>query len=60
MELVSIPTVAFDNVQVSIPVIGQEGYSDPQLDYNEQLPIHNEVSVPYEQTQQPQQLIPLR
>lgn len=60
MESISIPIVAFDNVHVSILVIDQKAYSDPLPEYGEQLPIRNEVSVPQEQAQQPQEPIPLR
>ena len=60
MELVSIPTVAFDNVQVSILVIDQEAYSDHQPEHVEQFPIRNEVSALDEETQQLQELVPLR
>lgn len=60
MGFASIPTVTFNNVQVSIHVIDQEVYSDLQPEYGEQLPIHNEVSVLQEQTQQAQKPIPLR
>ncbi|KAK0578882.1 hypothetical protein LWI29_017665 [Acer saccharum] len=59
-ESVSIPTIAFDNVQVSIPVIDQEANPDPQPDNVDQPPIQDEVIVPEEQTQQPQEPVPLR
>lgn len=53
-ESISIPIIAFDNVQDSLPIINQEANSDPQLDNVDQNPIHEE------QTQQPQDLVPLR
>ncbi|KAK0587420.1 hypothetical protein LWI29_022577 [Acer saccharum] len=37
-ESVSIPTIAFDNVQVSIPIIDQEANPDPQPDNVDQPP----------------------
>ena len=60
LESVSIPTVAFDNVQVSILVTDQEAFLDPQPENVEQLLIHNEVSVSEEQTQPPQELTLVR
>ena len=59
-ESTSIPTVAFDNVQVSIPVIDQEANLDPQPNNVDQPSIQDEVIVPEEQTQQPQESVPLR
>ncbi|GMI86492.1 hypothetical protein HRI_002318500 [Hibiscus trionum] len=57
----SIPTITFDNIQVPIPVINQEVNLEPQQDNVEQLPpIQDEVIVPEEQIQQPQQQVPLR
>ena len=55
-ELASDPihTVTFDNIQVPIPVVAQEVNPEPQDDNVEQLP------VPEEQTQQPQEPVPLR
>ena len=54
-------TVAFDNVQVSIPVIKQEVNLDPQsLDNVVQPLIQNEIIVPENQTQQPQEPVQLR
>ena len=50
----SIHIVTFDNIQVPIPVVAQEVNSEPQDDNVEQLP------VPEEQTQQPQEPVPLR
>ena len=59
-ESVSIPTIAFDNVQVSIPVNDQEANPDPQQENVNQTPIQDEIIVPEEQTQQPQEPVPLR
>ena len=50
-EFVSIPTIAFDNDQVASP---------EHQDNVEQLPTQDEVIVPEEQTQQPQEQMPLR
>ena len=50
-EFVSIPTITFDNDQVSSP---------EHQDNVEQLPTQDEVIVPEEQTQQPQEQMPLR
>ncbi|XXG71992.1 hypothetical protein AAC387_Pa07g1189 [Persea americana] len=59
-ESVSIPIIAFDNVQVSIPVNDQEANPDPQQENVNQTPIQDEIIVPEEQTQQPQEPVPLR
>ena len=59
-ESTSIPTIACDNVQVPIPVIDQEANLDPQPNNVDQPPIQDEVIVPEEQTQQPQEPVPLR
>lgn len=56
---VSISTIAFDNVQVPIPVIDQEVHPESQQD-NVEPPIQNEVIIPNVQTQQLQEPIPLR
>ncbi|KAG8475050.1 hypothetical protein CXB51_031854 [Gossypium anomalum] len=56
----SIPTITFDDVQVLIPIIDQEVNLEPLQDNVEQLPIQNEVIVPEEQTQQPQEQVSLR
>ncbi|KAG8498252.1 hypothetical protein CXB51_007407 [Gossypium anomalum] len=56
----SIPTITFDDVQVLIPIIDQEVNPEPLQDNVEQIPIRNEVIVPEEQTQQPQEQVPLR
>ncbi|KAH9793735.1 hypothetical protein KPL71_004641 [Citrus sinensis] len=54
-------TVAFDNVQVLIPVIDHEVNSDPQpFDNVVQPQNQHEMIVPKEQTQQPQELVQLR
>ena len=54
-------TVAFDNVQVLIPVIDHEVNSDPQPSDNIVQPQHqHEMIVPEEQTQQPQEPVQLR
>ena len=50
-ESVSIPTIAFDNDQVASP---------EHQDNVEQLPTQDEGIVPEEQTQQPQEQMPLR
>ena len=55
-----IPTSTFDSVQASILVIVQEVDMKSQQDNVEQLPIQAEVIVPEEQTQQPQEQMPLR
>ena len=47
-------------MQVSISIIEQAAHSDPQTENVQQLPIHNEVSVLEECTQQLQQPAPLR
>ena len=52
-----IPTTAFDSVQALIPVIVREADMEPHQDNIEQLPTQVE---PEEQTQQPQEQIPLR
>ena len=49
-----VPTIIFDNVQASTPVIVQEMNPEPQQDNVEQTPIPDEVIVQEEQTQQPQ------
>ena len=59
-ESVSIPTIAFDNVQVSISVNDKKANPDPQSDNIDQPPIQDEVIVPEEQTQQPQEPVQLR
>ncbi|XXG55025.1 hypothetical protein AAC387_Pa03g2762 [Persea americana] len=59
-ESVSIPIIAFNNVHVSIPVNDQEANPDPQQDNVNQTLIQDEIIVPEEQTQQPQELVPLR
>jgi len=59
-ELVSIPTTTFDSVQASIPVIVREADMESQQDNVEQLPTQAEVIVLKEQTQQPQEQMPLR
>ncbi|KAK0579195.1 hypothetical protein LWI29_022610 [Acer saccharum] len=59
-ESISIPTIAFDNVQFSIPVIDQKVNPDPQLDNVDQPLIQDEVIVSEEQTQQPQEPVTLR
>ncbi|KAG8489197.1 hypothetical protein CXB51_017253 [Gossypium anomalum] len=46
--------------KVLIPIIDQEVNLEPLQDNIEQLPIQNEVIVPEEQTQQPQEQVPLR
>lgn len=46
---VLIPTIAFDNVQVPIPIIDQEVYPKPQQD-NVEPPIQNEVIIHNVQT----------
>ncbi|KAG8492793.1 hypothetical protein CXB51_010223 [Gossypium anomalum] len=56
----SIPTITFDDVQVFIPIIDQEVNLELLQDNVEQLPIQNEVIIPEEQTQQPQEQVPLR
>ncbi|KAL5545114.1 hypothetical protein UlMin_008898 [Ulmus minor] len=54
-------TIAFDNVQVSLPIIDQEVNLDPQPTDNIVQPlIANEDIAPEEQTQQPQENMPLR
>ncbi|RVW93907.1 Retrovirus-related Pol polyprotein from transposon TNT 1-94 [Vitis vinifera] len=54
-------TIAFDNVQVSLPIIDQEVNLDPQPTDNIVQPlIANENIAPEEQTQQPQENMPLR
>ncbi|KAH9741472.1 Integrase catalytic domain-containing protein [Citrus sinensis] len=54
-------TVAFDNVQVLIPVIDHEVNSYPQPSNNIVQPQHqHEMIVPEEQTQQPQEPVQLR
>ncbi|RVW61172.1 hypothetical protein CK203_020615 [Vitis vinifera] len=54
-------TIAFDNVQVSLPIIDQEVNLDPQpIDNIVQPLIANEDIAPEEQTQQPQENMPLR
>ncbi|RVW61719.1 Retrovirus-related Pol polyprotein from transposon TNT 1-94 [Vitis vinifera] len=54
-------TIAFDNVQVSLPIIDQEVNLDPQPTDNIIQPlIANEDIAPEEQTQQPQENMPLR
>ncbi|RVW52379.1 Retrovirus-related Pol polyprotein from transposon TNT 1-94 [Vitis vinifera] len=54
-------TIAFDNVQVSLPIIDQEVNLDPQPTNNIVQPlIANEDITPEEQTQQPQENMPLR
>ncbi|KAH9686891.1 hypothetical protein KPL70_014557 [Citrus sinensis] len=54
-------TVAFDNVQVLIPVIDHEVNSDSQPSNNIVLPQNqHEMIVPKEQTQQPQEPVQLR
>ncbi|KAL5541407.1 hypothetical protein UlMin_043451 [Ulmus minor] len=54
-------TIAFDNVQVSLPIIDQEVNLDPQPTNNIVRPlIANEDIAPEEQTQQPQENMPLR
>ncbi|RVW51060.1 Retrovirus-related Pol polyprotein from transposon TNT 1-94 [Vitis vinifera] len=53
--------IAFDNVQVSLPIIDQEVNLDPQPTDNIVQPlIANEDIAPEEQTQQPQENMPLR
>ena len=47
-------------MQVAIPVIDQEANLDPQPNNVDQPPIQDEVIVPEEQTQQPQEPVPLR
>ncbi|RVW73385.1 Retrovirus-related Pol polyprotein from transposon TNT 1-94 [Vitis vinifera] len=54
-------TIAIDNVQVSLPIIDQEVNLDPQPTYNIVQPlIANEDITSEEQTQQPQENMPLR
>ncbi|RVW75834.1 Retrovirus-related Pol polyprotein from transposon TNT 1-94 [Vitis vinifera] len=54
-------TIAFDNVQVSLPIIDQEVNLDPQPTDNIVQPlIANEDIAPEEQTQQPQENMSLR
>ncbi|RVW88555.1 Retrovirus-related Pol polyprotein from transposon TNT 1-94 [Vitis vinifera] len=54
-------TIAFDNVQVSLPIIDQEVNLDPQPTDNIVQPlIANEDITSEEQTQQPQENMPLR
>ncbi|RVW75445.1 Retrovirus-related Pol polyprotein from transposon TNT 1-94 [Vitis vinifera] len=54
-------TITFDNVQVSLPIIDQEVNLDPQPTDNIVQPlIANEDIAPEEQTQQPQENMPLR
>ncbi|RVW47329.1 Retrovirus-related Pol polyprotein from transposon TNT 1-94 [Vitis vinifera] len=54
-------TIAFDNVQVSLPIIDQEVNLDPQPTDNIVQPlIANEDITPEEQTQQPQENMSLR
>ncbi|RVW24315.1 Retrovirus-related Pol polyprotein from transposon TNT 1-94 [Vitis vinifera] len=54
-------TIAFDNVQVSLPIIDQEVNLDPQPTDNIVQPlIANRDIAPEEQTQQPQENMPLR
>ncbi|KAL5582663.1 hypothetical protein UlMin_015105 [Ulmus minor] len=54
-------TIAFDNVQVSLPIIDQEVNLDPQPTYNIVQPlIANEEIALEEQTQQRQENMPLR
>ncbi|RVW93240.1 Retrovirus-related Pol polyprotein from transposon TNT 1-94 [Vitis vinifera] len=54
-------TIAFDNVQVSLPIIDQEVNLDPQPTDNIVQPlIANEDIAPEEQIQQPQENMPLR
>ena len=55
-----IPTIASDNIQVSTPVVVQEVNPELPQDNVEQNPIQDEVNFPMEQTQQPQQPMPLR
>lgn len=58
-ESIPIPTITIDNSQISIPFIDQ--VVNPELHDNiEQLPIQDEVIIPEVQTQQPQELVPLR
>jgi len=59
-ESVMIPTTAFDSVQAPISVIIREANMEPHQDNVEQLLIQVEVIIPEEQTQQPQEQIPLR
>ena len=73
-ESIAIPTtITFDNVQIFILVIDHEVTSEPQHDivelslvdhvgqhdHIEILPIQDEVVVPEQQTQQPQEHMPL-
>ena len=58
-EFISIPTIAFDNDQASIPDIDQVASAGHQ-DNIEQLPTQDEGIIPEEQTQQPQEQMPLR
>ena len=55
-----IPIVTFDYKQVSIPIVVQEANLEPQKDDVDQTPTQVEAIVSKEQTQQPQQSMPLR
>ncbi|XXG86494.1 hypothetical protein AAC387_Pa11g1379 [Persea americana] len=48
------------SIEVSIPVNDQEANPDPQQENVNQTPIQDEIIVPEEQTQQPQEPVPLR
>ena len=55
MDSNPISTITFDNIQVHTPIIDQKVNMEPQ-----QTPNENEVIAPEEQTQQPQEPVPLR
>ena len=59
-ESVSIPANAFNSIYASIYVIIQGADMESRQDNIEQLPTQAEVIVPEEQTQQPQEQMPLR
>ena len=58
-ESILIPTTTFDSVHASIPVIVREVDMESHQDNVEQVPTEVEVMVPEEQTQQPQEQMPL-